>query len=370
MAPKRTRREKVASFLESKLKQHITRSGWAFTTTIAIVALAAFISANNLLYLLLATMLSTLLVSNLVSRLSLTGIALDFAIPEHIAARRKVVARIRVRNEKLWIPSFSIHLRGTPSSSIAADIYFAVVPPRARLEESIEIVFPRRGSYTENSLQFSTSAPFGFTARRVRITLPREILVYPCLNPQFGFEEVLSSVTGGMEAQQRGRGHDFYRIRPYEPLESARHVDWKATAHTGDLQVREFAREQEPLVEIFLDLSTPDEFHEWFEQAVDCAAFLCWNVVQKEARVRFRTQSFDVCVPAEGDVYTILKYLALVSRQASSTLISPGDEESYTVVFTTQPDSLQPAGWSDALVLGPGTFPFIDAPVRTFDSPS
>ena len=360
MASKPTRREQIATFLESKLNQRITRSGWAFITTIAIVALAAFISANNLLYLLLATMLSTLLVSNLVSRLSVTGLELDFAIPEHIAARRKVVARVRVRNDKFWIPSFSIHLRGTPSSSIGADIYFAVVPPRTRVEEKIEIVFPRRGSFTENSLQFSTSSPFGFTERRVRITLPREILVYPCLNPQFGFEEVLSSVTGGMEAQQRGRGHDFYRIRPYEPLESARHVDWKATAHTGDLQVREFAREQEPLVEIFLDLNTPARFEEWFEQAVECAAFLSWNVVQKEARVRFRTQSFDMSVPAEGDVYMVLKYLALVSRQDGSRLISPGDEESYTVVFTTHPESLQGAGWSEALVLGPGTFPFAE----------
>ena len=44
-----------------------------------------------------------------------------------------------------------------------------------------------------------------------------------------------------MEMIQRGRGHDFYRIRPYETLESARHVDWKATAHTRDLQVREYA---------------------------------------------------------------------------------------------------------------------------------
>src|SRR5438270_6641202 len=34
-------------------------------------------------------------------------------------------------------------------------------------------------------------------------------------------------------------------------FESARHVDWKATAHVRSLQVREFAREQEQTVEVF-----------------------------------------------------------------------------------------------------------------------
>ncbi|MCW5981743.1 MAG: DUF58 domain-containing protein [Bryobacteraceae bacterium] len=347
---------RLRAYADEKLRQRVTRSGWAFSIAIVIVALAAFLSANNLLFLLLAAMLATLMISNLVGRLSLAGIELDFAIPEHIAARRKVVARIRVRNEKLWIPSFSIHLKGTTTGAFAASLYFPAIPPRGRLEETVEIVFERRGSHTQNSLQFSTRFPFGFTERRARVTLPREIIVYPCLDPQPGFEEALVSVSGGMEAQQRGRGHDFYRIRPYEPLESARHVDWRATAHTGELQVREFAREQDPLVEIFFDLYAPPAHKDWFERAVDCAAYLTWTVMQKEARVRFRTEEFDAAIPAEGDVYTILKYLALVSPNPTATLIEPGDADSYQVVFTVRPEHLDP-GWSDALLLGPGAFP-------------
>src|SRR3712207_7262223 len=41
---------------------------------------------------------------------------------------------------------------------------------------------------------------------------------------------------------------------PYTTLFRSRHVDWRATAHTGELQVREFAREQDAAVVIFLDL--------------------------------------------------------------------------------------------------------------------
>ena len=48
------------------------------------------------------------------------------------------------------------------------------------------------------------------------VTPRHDIIVYPCLDPQPGFESLLDSVSGEIAAMQRGRGHDFYRIRPYE----------------------------------------------------------------------------------------------------------------------------------------------------------
>jgi uncharacterized protein (DUF58 family) len=146
-----------------------------------------------------------------------------------------------------------------------------------------------------------------------------------------------------MEAQQRGRGHDFYRIRPYEALESARHVDWKATAHTGDLQVREFAREQDNRVLIYFDLDTDREG--WFESAVDCAAFFAFRLVERGAQVRFCTQEFDVSFPDEGDIYTILKYLALVSPMRGKAPAAPDDPSSFQIVFSANPQRMSTLGW-------------------------
>ena len=128
-----------------------------------------------------------------------------------------------------------------------------------------------------------------------------------------------------MEALQRGRGHDFYRIRPYEAFESARHVDWRATAHTGSLQVREFAREQDHRVVIYFDLDAPFELEAWFESAVDCAAFLAFRLAERGAHIRFQTQDYDVSSPGEADIYTILKYLALVSPRRGKPPAAPDD---------------------------------------------
>ena len=349
---------KLESAVEAGMRQRVTRAGALYVMAVVLVALAAFLSANNLLFLLLAMMLATLLISGFVSRLSLAGLELDFTLPEHICARRKVAARILVHNEKKWISSFSVHLTGVQPSVFSSILYFPSIPGGARLSERVDVEFGRRGTYRENGFEFSTRFPFGFTERRARVRLRREILVYPPLDPQPGFEELLSSIGGDLEARQRGRGSDFYRIRPYESLESARHVDWKATAHTGELQVREFAREQDPLVEIFLDLAIPPEQAGWFERAVECSAFLVWNTAQHEARMRFRTQDFDVCVPAEGDVYTLLKYLALVAPKLPRKIPGPSSEDSCQVMFTARPKLLEDAGWHGALVLEPGGFPF------------
>ncbi len=333
----------------------MTLAGAAFAGVILLVGLAAFASANNLLFLLLAAMLSALSISGFVGRLSLAGLEIEFLLPEHISARRLFTGRLVVRNTKVWMTSFSIRLEGSPGSGLRAPLYLPAIPGGAALDEPVELYFARRGAHADNSFQFSTRFPFGFAERRVRVRLRREVLVYPCLDPRPGFEELAHLLSGEIETHYRGRGHDFYRIRPYQPMESARHVDWKATAHTGELQVREFAIEQEHLVYIYLDLDAPAEAAEWFESAVDCAAFLAWRVAGRGARVRFRTQEFDLVTPEEGDIHGILKYLALVRPLAGKEPEPSDDQVSFQVVLTARPARMAELGWVRARMLTPET---------------
>ncbi|MGE5646073.1 MAG: DUF58 domain-containing protein [Acidobacteriota bacterium] len=345
--------DRIKSYIRRTLRERVTFGGALFALAMLLVGVAAAVSANNLLFLIVAAMVSTLLVSGFISRLSLAGLELDFVLPEHIAARRKLAGRIYVRNAKSWLPSFSVTLGGE-NDNLLTTLYFPVIPGGATLDETVEVRFERRGIYRESGFRFSTSFPFGFIERHAAVTLRHDILVYPSIDPQPGFEEMLAAVRGDLEAQVRGRGHDFYRIRPYEALESARHVDWKASAHTGELQVREFAREQERLLEVFLDLDVPPERGEWFELAVDACAFLVWRVAGQGTRLRFRTQEFDASVPETGDVYTVLRYLATVPANPGRAPVSPGDEESYQLVFTcSDMETMARAGWGMGRVVGP-----------------
>ncbi len=93
------------------VRQRVTRSGLVFTLMVVMVGIAAFVSANNLLFLLFAVMLAALMVSGLASRLTLAELEVDVSLPEHIAARQKAAAQVRVHNRK-WFAAFSVRLSG------------------------------------------------------------------------------------------------------------------------------------------------------------------------------------------------------------------------------------------------------------------
>jgi uncharacterized protein (DUF58 family) len=343
-----------------RIRYRITRGGMLFTFAILMVGLGAIASANNLLFLIVAAMMATLLVSGLVSRLCLAGLELDFLVPEHIPAGRAVPGKLFVRNQKWIMPSFSIRveaIRRPGSPELSSGVYFPLIAGGATLEETVEVRFPRRGAYRENSFAFSTAFPFGFLEKAARVTLRREMVVYPAIDPQPGFDDLLAGIAGEIETHYRGLGRDFYRIRPYEAFESARHVDWKASAHTGALQVREFAREQEQTVEIYLDRDVPPELDAWFEHAVNCCAFLSWRLSSQGAAIHFRSGGFDFRQPEDGDIYAILKYLALVYPQGSRAAEPPIEETSYKIVFTPVPRRFMDAGWTDARILTPDLLP-------------
>src|SRR5215469_15882070 len=342
-----------------RIRYRVTSGGLLFVLAILLVGIGGVISANNLLFLILAMMLATLLVSGMVSRLCLAGLELDFLVPEHVSAGRQVPGRLFVRNQKWLLPSFSIRveaIRDPSSPTLASAVYFPLIRSGATVEATVEVRFPKRGTYRQNSFAFSTSFPFGFLEKSARVTLRRETLVYPSIEGRPGFEDLFLGVAGEIETHYRGLGKDFYRIRPYEAFESARHVDWKATAHVGSLQIREFAREQEQTVEMFLDRDIPLELDWWFEEAVECCAFLAWRLSNRGTAIHFHAQGFDLRQPHEGDIYNILKYLALVYPQRGDSPEAPFDESNYKIVFTPSPERFQKAGWMGARMVSPETF--------------
>ncbi len=353
---------KLRNFWPGALRQQVTRTGLIYAATVVVVAMGAFLTANNLMFLILAAMLSVLLISGFVSKLGLAGLEIDLQLPEHIPARRKIRAGVRLKNLKRWMPSFSIHVEGLPGSGVDSSLYFPVLPGGATTAEPVDLFFPTRGRWRERTFQFTTRFPFGFAERREWVTTRHEIVVYPCLEPRPGFEALLTAVSGEIEARQRGPGNDFYRIRPYDAFETARHVDWKATAHTGALQVREFARDEEQRVLLYLDLDTgPDtnDQHEWFEAAVECCAFLAYHLAARGAYVRFRTQEADITLPRDGDIYQVLRYLALVSPLRGKPPGMPDDDQYFPIVFSANPERMARLGWGkpeNGRILGPGAF--------------
>ena len=211
-------------------------------------------------------------------------------------------------------------------------VYFPFLAPGQELRADLELSFPARGRYQEKNFGLATRFPFAFLTKTRRINLAREIVVYPVVEPTDQFLEVLPMVTGEFETFVRGRGYDLYRIREYMPEDSARHVDWKATARTGSLKVREFSREDERKLRIVFDNPAPGAVEpEIYERAVRLAASLAWHFHHEDVEVSFVAPGLEPTT----DVFDFLRYLALVEPQEATPVFArlraSGD---YNVIVT------------------------------------
>src|SRR5215475_3565785 len=104
-----------------KMEYKITRAGWIYFGTTLLVALAALNTGNNLLFLILACLISVILMSGFLSWICLSGVELQLEMPEHIFAGQPERATVELNNEKLTVPSFSLMVEAvTPKKADTA----------------------------------------------------------------------------------------------------------------------------------------------------------------------------------------------------------------------------------------------------------
>jgi hypothetical protein len=144
-----------------------------------------------------------------------------------------------------------------PEKILTRPVYFTFVGARSSTGADLEVVFPRRGHYTQEGFTLATRFPFSFLVKSRKVALERDLLVYPELLESDDFLELLPMITGEFLSFVRGRGSELYRIREHTPQDPGRFVDWKATAKTGSLKVREFTREDERRLRLVFDNPEP-----------------------------------------------------------------------------------------------------------------
>jgi uncharacterized protein (DUF58 family) len=336
--PKLARRTSI-EWLKASVDYHLTHAGLVYLGTIFVVAIAALNTGNNMLFLILAAMIAAILVSGIVSRIVLSGIQVEVILPEHVFAKQAVLGRVTLTNAKILLPTFSVLVGGPRQESsfnvplLKTGVYFPFVKARRTASQTIDITFPKRGVYRQERLALSSRFPFGFLEKVRKVPAAREMEVYPSITPTEAFYEILPQLTGDQESWLRGRGHDLYSIRDYQHSDGARVVDWKASAHTGVLKVREFAREDERRVQIVFDRRMPaadpsPELLARFERIVEDCAALAWHFQETGAQLRFVSESMRTpFAPASEIVFDILDYLARVEPSAGPGGSGPNPAE-------------------------------------------
>lgn len=87
-----------------------------------------------------------------------------------------------------------------------------------------------------------------------------ELLVYPSYQDVRKMESLVDQRTlgrmfGTHRTRQKGMGTEFFGIRNYFPMDEYRRIDWKATAKTGGIMVKEFETEKNITILLLIDTS-------------------------------------------------------------------------------------------------------------------
>ena len=306
-----------------------TSGGGVFLVIIIVVGFAAWNTGNNLLFLVFSLLCSTLFVGWVHAGTSLRELTVSARFPDHIFAAEAAPVIVTLRNKKRLLPSFSIlvEARG-PINEVDLKkrrrhlkrllAYFSYVPHRAAAEQRVEQLFPTRGHVLIDGFELSTRFPFGFFRRRRRLRARNvDIIVYPKPEVISDKLHLLPMYAGRMPAMRRGAGHDLFSMRDYQPQDDLRHIDWKATARSRRLTVREFTSEDERRITIVLDTrlshGAGNDLPERFERGVVQAASLIKHFIDERAEVRLILGD-DVGPFGSGteQLYRCLRRLALV----------------------------------------------------------
>lgn len=370
----------------------VTKGGLVFLSVLGVVAFAAWNTGNNLLFLVFSLLLSTIFVAWAAARTSLRDMVVKARFPDHIFAGEPAPVIVTLRNAKRFFPSFSVLVEARGPDGVKqsprrrkrkrirfskrALAYFIYVPHRAAAEQRVEQLFERRGHVLITGFEISTRFPFGFFRRRRRLRARNvDLIVYPKPEPISDELHLLPLNAGQHLSLRRGAGFDLFSLRDYQPQDDLRHIDWKATARSRRLTVREFTAEDERRITIALDTRTPRadkngrEVNERFEKSVNYAASLVAHFITERVEVRLALGSeMGRYGTGQEHLYRCLRRLALVvptvddeEARAESAIESPQADENqpelhiadgnFSVLLTTAaPGSIPANVWRSSYV--------------------
>jgi uncharacterized protein (DUF58 family) len=298
-----------------------TPEGRKFIIISLAVGFAAVNTGNNLLYLVLAMLLSLIIASGVLSEWGIKGLAIKRTFPPYIFAQTPCSILVQVTNQKRYLPSFSLELEEEIDGEKRGGLtYLFRIGPQKTQTQVYRLSFPRRGIHRLQDPHLLTRFPFGFFIKGALTKEAREVLAYPQLLP---WQEHLPVQAHGDESARsrphKGRGEDIFSVREYLPGDASRDIHWRSTAKRSQPIVKEYERPGAKKVQIYLDTFLPEKATEreqaLFEQRVSRAASLAYHLLMKQDFLVGLTLGAEVIPAQTGDahLHRILRALALVA---------------------------------------------------------
>jgi len=166
------------------------------------------------------------------TRLRVTSVPTDATAGQPCAIGVQSTSRVRLAPVHPPGPVCFVGPSGTPRP--------AVVPGTAP-GDALTLLPRRRGVASSITVDVASAAPFGLMwwTRRLRLDLPSDLHIGPKMGPPVVLPRQEDDRSGDSAHRSPRDIGEPRGVRPYRPGDSRRWVHWPATAHSGELMVRE-----------------------------------------------------------------------------------------------------------------------------------
>lgn len=240
------------------------------------------------------------------SRKALSNVSITRAFSRRIFLNQPVNIELLLHNRG-WLPVIWLQLHESlPIELISPNFYHQVINLGSHTDTRLTYAFRgnKRGYYAIGPLFLNSGDIFGLSKNDERKVEPDHLIVYPNIIP-FSYLGVPSHSPFGTLKHNSPVYEDPSKVwgkRDYQRGDSLRRVDWKASAVSGHLMVKQFEASISLEIEILLNLDTEDyDIRTRFDNSelaiVAAASIASWANRQKQS-FGFCTNGSDPLVEA------------------------------------------------------------------------
>jgi uncharacterized protein (DUF58 family) len=206
---------------------------------------AAVNTGNNLLFLVVSSLLGFMAVSGFLGWLNIREIRIALDFPDEIYAGKDVFVAVRLENRKKSLHSFLLRV-----DAFGESLRFPLVEKSSEDSGALTMIFRERGEAIPGEVVLSSPFPINFFTRFKTLSIQSRCVVFPA--PR---DCVLLNGPGRKETRgeafssRRGYGGDIAKIRDYTGSDPMKLIHWRLSARHEDLKVKELTAPSEtPLV--------------------------------------------------------------------------------------------------------------------------
>ncbi|MEM7339122.1 MAG: DUF58 domain-containing protein [Actinomycetota bacterium] len=230
-------------------------------------------------------------------------------------------------------PVISAHDR--VQDSAGASLHLASIKPGSEARIAYRLPTNRRGTIDIGPLDLSLGDPLGLTKATLRAAEVTRLMVHAQLVDLRALSAIAGHDPTADKQIQRAiaiSGDEFFALRPYVVGDEIKRVNWRASARTDELVVRQEERPKTGRVTVVLDRRRESYSADGFERAVSAALSALHSGFRGGDALRFLTsagpQTTDI--RSRADLDAVDEQLALIDWTESASLIRSLEEQTKT----------------------------------------